>query len=58
MKSGLFVLLSLACLVGMYIAYIYFKEDSNLFSLSIGLLGAGFGFFASKASAVKKRKAA
>lgn len=56
MKAGIFSLIAFLCLVGMYLAYEYLKSDPNLFSLSIGMLGAGFGFFASKASSVKNER--
>jgi vacuolar-type H+-ATPase subunit H len=53
MKAGIYTLLSLAALVGMYIAFLYLGDSPNQFSLTIGILGASAGFFASKASSVK-----
>jgi hypothetical protein len=53
MKAGIYTLLSLISLAGMYLAYLYFENSPNQFSLSIGILGAFAGFFASKASSVK-----
>jgi len=52
--AALYSCLSISCLLLMYISYKYYgTTDQNLFSLSVGVFGAGFGFFLSRSFSVR-----